>query len=94
MPIISAILKMLFDVGDDMAWLNAQSQGKELNQSGNYTFALECLDRLVFALGGDKLLEAAEYFLPGFFSDPDWKKQHVAFILLARISQDCSKVSL
>ncbi|XP_078155347.1 uncharacterized protein LOC144551302 isoform X2 [Carex rostrata] len=89
-PIISAILEMLFDVGD-MAWLNAQSQGKELNQSGSYTFALECLDRLVFALGGDKLLKAAEYLLPSFFSDPDWKKQHVAFISLARISQDCSK---
>jgi hypothetical protein len=67
---------------------------KETDQSGNFTLALECLDRLVFALGGNTVFKAAEDMLPEYLIDSDCKKRHKALIALARISQSCSTVSL
>lgn len=92
--LIAILLEMLLDVDDDIACLSAQPEGKEPNQSGNYTLALECLDRLVFALDGNVVLEAAADMLPAYLIDPDWKKRHAGLIALAQISQGCSKVSL
>jgi Importin repeat len=90
--LFAILLKMLLDV-DDMAWPSVQPEGKEIDQSGNYTLALECLDRLVFALGGNTVLKAADEMLPAYLIDSDRKMRHTALIALAQISQGCSMVS-
>jgi hypothetical protein len=92
--LFAILLEMLLDGGDDIAQFSAQPEGKETNQSGNYTLALECLDRLVFALGGNTVLKAAEDMLPAYLINSDCKKRHMALIALAWISQCCSTVSL
>jgi importin-5 len=92
--LFSILLRMLLDVGGDMAWLSAQSEGKETYQPGNYTLALECLGRLVVALGGNMALKAAEDMLPSYLTDSDCMKRYVGLIALAQIAQCCSTVSL
>ncbi|KAJ3697766.1 hypothetical protein LUZ61_001471 [Rhynchospora tenuis] len=92
--LFAILLEMLLDVDDDMAWLNAWSQGKEPDESDNYTLALESLDRLVFALGGSTVVKAAVDMLPNYLNDHYWKKRHAALIGLAQISHGCSKEML
>jgi importin-5 len=92
--IVSILLEMLLDVGDDMAWLSAQPEDKETYQPGNCVLALEYLGRLSVALGGNMALKAAEDILPAYLIDSDCKKRHVGLIALARIAQCCSAVSL
>ncbi|KAJ4815234.1 ARM repeat superfamily protein [Rhynchospora pubera] len=92
--LFAILLEMLVDVNNDMAWLNAWSQGKEPDESGNYALALESLDRLVFALGGNTIVKAAVDVLPDYLNNLYWKKRHAALVGLAQISHGCSKEML
>jgi hypothetical protein len=84
---------MLLDVEDDAAWHTAETEDEDAGEGNNYGVALECLDRLAIAIGGNAVVPIASELLPQYLSAPEWQKHHAALITLAQIAEGCAKVS-
>ena len=58
------LMNMLLDVEDDPAWHNVETEDEDADETSNYAFGQECLDKLSISLGGNNIvLIASELFL-------------------------------
>ncbi|XP_010923358.1 uncharacterized protein [Elaeis guineensis] len=92
--LFAVLMKMLLDIEDEPAWHSAESEDEDAGETGNYSVAQECLDRLSIALGGNTIVPVASELLPAYLAAPEWQKHHAALVTLAQIAEGCSKVMI
>ncbi|KAL8170916.1 hypothetical protein V2J09_022720 [Rumex salicifolius] len=92
--LFGVLMKMLLDIEDDPAWHTADTEDEDAGETSNYGVALECLDRISIALGGNTIVPVASELLPAYLAAPEWQKHHAALIALAQIAEGCTKVMI
>ncbi|KAF0913161.1 hypothetical protein E2562_020287 [Oryza meyeriana var. granulata] len=92
--LFAVLMTMLLDVQDEPAWHAAVSEEEDAGETGSYVFAMECLDRLAIAVGGNTILPVAAELLPSFFAAEEWKRRHAALVTIAQIAEGCARVMI
>ncbi|KAJ8551721.1 hypothetical protein K7X08_021736 [Anisodus acutangulus] len=83
---------MLVDIDDDPNWGNATSDDENEGDFSSCGYAMESLDRLAIALGGNVIVPSGPLSLFNFLHNEVWEIRHAAVPAIGLISEGCSKV--
>ena len=72
--LFAMLMNMLLDVEDDPAWHNAETEDEDADETSNYAFCQECLDRLSISLGGNTIVPIASELFPAFLATSEWEE--------------------
>lgn len=92
--LLGMLIVMLVHIEDDPCWGNATSDDKNEGELSMCSYAMESLDRLAIALGGNVIVPSCPACLFNFLHDQDWRIRHAAVTAIGLISEGCSKVIL
>ncbi|XP_019261234.1 PREDICTED: importin-5-like [Nicotiana attenuata] len=92
--LLSELIVMLVHIEDDPNWGNAISDDENGGELSMCSYAMESLDRLAIALGGNVILSSCPECLFNFLYDENWRIRHAAVTAIGLISEGCSKALL
>ena len=72
--LFAMLMNILLDVEDDPAWHNAETEDEDADETSNYAFCQECLDRLSISLGGNTIVPIASELFPAFLATSEWEE--------------------
>ncbi|MCD7453686.1 hypothetical protein HAX54_021877 [Datura stramonium] len=89
--LLLVLTDMLVYIADDPSWGNATSDDKNEGEFSICSYAMESLNRLAIALGGNVIVPNCPLCLFSFLHDEDWQLRHAAITVIGIISEGCSK---
>ncbi|XP_059307198.1 uncharacterized protein LOC132058844 [Lycium ferocissimum] len=90
--LLLVLIDMLVDIDDDPSWGNAASDDENEGEFSSCGYAMERLDRLAIALGGNVIVPNCPSSLFNLLHNEDWQIRHAAVTAFGLISEGCSKV--
>ncbi|KAJ8526273.1 hypothetical protein K7X08_028750 [Anisodus acutangulus] len=90
--LLLVLIDMLVDIDDDPNWGNATSDDENEGEFRSCGYAMESLDRLAIALGGNVIVPSCPSSLFNFLHNEVWEIRHAAVTAIGLISEGCSKV--
>ncbi|KAK4360035.1 hypothetical protein RND71_022264 [Anisodus tanguticus] len=90
--LLLVLIDMLVDIDADPNWGNATSDDENEGEFSSCGYAMESLDRLAIALGGNVIVLSCPLSLFNFLHNEVWEIRHAAVTAIGLISEGCSKV--